>query len=257
MRKSRHLLLTSIIRCNPYGLKDCRTTRRGWDCFGQPQSFAHPTPRWPGETPPTFHFWDRIGRFCPRAVDSPKSDYASGLRPPNTSQHRHSEAYRRSCWSFYNRSSSACPRREDRPRCCHRHPIRVSGPSRLDPGGNVEEGELPDFWIQANHLVGGDGIQPNGSVRVHTHGIPAGVAGFGLWQLKNAEFPGRRVVAQPPAVGPAVHQPKFIVRTTPDTVQTKELRRRGRRRNVGVDQRLGIQAAQVASPSLTDPTVSL
>src|SRR5262249_25129226 len=77
----------------------------------------------------------------------------------------------------------------------YRHPIRISGPSRLDPRRNVKERKLPGLRIQANTLVAADGIKPNGSIGVDTHGISAGVASLCFWQLKDAEFSSPRVIA--------------------------------------------------------------
>ena len=67
-----------------------------------------------------------------------------------------------------------------------------------------------------------------------THGVPAGRTGFSFRQLIDVELLGLRVIVQPPAIGAAIYEPKLVVRSGYNGVQTIGFRLAGGRSNLGV-----------------------
>ena len=137
----------------------------------------------------------------------------------------------------------------------YRHAIRAGGSSPLDAGRNLKDSKLPGCGIQSNHLIGGDGVQPNASVRVHAHGVATGRAAFKFGELVDIELFGLRIDAQPSPVGTAIYEPKLTVRRAVNSVQTIGWRLPGGGRNLCVAKSFGVEAAELAAYSLGDRVV--
>ena len=127
---------------------------------------------------------------------------------------------------------------------------------RLMPAGTSKTVNSRVAGSNRNNLISSDGIQPDGSIRMHAHRVTAGGAAFEFRQLINVELFGLGVIAQPSAIGTAVYEPQLSVRSTVNGVETIGWRLPGGRRNLRVAKSFGIETAKLSAYSLGDPAVS-
>src|SRR5581483_9859508 len=139
----------------------------------------------------------------------------------------------------------------------YRHAVGAGRLATLDACRHIVDRELFRLGVEPDHLVRGDGIEPDGAVRVNAHRIAARGSALQLGQLVDFELLVLGVVAEPPPVRAAVDEPELAVGRAVDRVQAIRRRYAGRRRDLGISQRFSIETAELAADTLRDPAVAL